>query len=124
MSFLINQHHYLKQQNLFPEPYNEVERMIMRNGIKFYLYNTFRIPYPVTYKYFSEYRLLYWSGEYLLEQISVGMIERYCAVYQVIYHDGLTRGYIKANPKEQYALSFRIVKSEWSFDPVVLIKKA
>jgi hypothetical protein len=126
MSFLIDKSIYNKQGNLnLSNPrYTETEFMIMRNGIRFYTSNTFHIPYPITYKYFSYYKLLYWSGAHILESIEAGLIVRDDIAFIVKYHKDLTRGKILNEKDKQYVLSFREPEPKWSIDPIVIISVA
>lgn len=101
--------------------YNRAEYITMQSGIKFYTEKVFAIPYPVSTWYFSYYKLLYWTGSHTLSQIVAGTITRDSEAFRVVFHNGLTRGYILANPDEQYALSFRIPENEWELYPTVLI---
>jgi len=125
MSFLISKSLYNKQGNLnLSNPrYTATEQQIMRNGIKFYTHNTFHIPYPITYKYFSYYKLLYWSGAHILESIEAGMIVRDDIAFIVQYKDNLTRGKILKNKDIQYCLSFRKPEEQWCIDPIVIISE-
>jgi hypothetical protein len=107
-----------KQIPLIPIPYSFADEVVLRSGIKFLSYNVLSIPTPIVQKYFPLYKLHYWSGSYIIQQIQAGMIERHGVAFIVQYYDGLTRGYILANPDEQYKLSFR---SGLMNDPVVLI---
>lgn len=114
--FLVDQ----KQSELFPIPYSKAEFLIMRSGINLFTTKAFSIPYPVSAKYFSYYKLLYWTGQHLLESIEAGIICRDGIAFRVQFH-GITRGQILSDPDAQYAISFRAPTSEWEIDPVVLI---
>ena len=124
-SFTQNQELYNAQGSLFQTPLSNVDRLILRNGIRFYTINSFDIPYPVTYKYFKHYKKLYWSASYLLSQIEAGMIVRDDIAFIVQYHKSLTRGMIlneaKKNENTQFILSFRAPQDQWNIDPIVLI---
>jgi hypothetical protein len=126
MTFLIDQSEYLRQQSLEfpPSPLSNVERQVMRNGIRFFTSHVFAIPYPVAVANFSYYKLLYWSGHHTLESIEAGIIVRDDIAFIVRYHRDLTRGKILANPDAQYAISFRAPRKDWNIDPIVLISEA
>ena len=115
---------YNTQASLFPNPISAVDRMILRNGIKFYLNHPLSIPYPVTCNYLKYYKLLYWSGNHLLESIEAGVIVRDDICFVVKYHKSLTRGQILHNKDAQYAISFRAALDEYHLDPIVIISKA
>ena len=108
--------------------YSPDEKQLLRRGIQFYLLNTFRIPSYIQHNYFKYYKLLYWSGQHLLESIEVGMIVRDDIAFSVIFTQGLTRESIKAaihrNPNVQYQLSFREPEDTWNLYPVVLVRDA
>lgn len=124
MSFPTEVSLYKKQQSLFPPTeISNVDRMILRNGIKFYLHHSFSIPYPVACQYLQYYKLLYWSGTHTLESIEAGMICRDDIAFIVRYHKDLTRGKILRNPDAQYAISFRAALDQYNLDPVVLISE-
>ncbi len=106
-----------KQSNLFETPFSEVDRTVLRNGIRFYSIGCTSIPAPIVSRYFTYYNLLYWSGSHLLKQIQAGIIERDNIAFRVIFHK-LSRGKILANPDKQYKLSFRHGLMN---DPIVLI---
>lgn len=122
-TYQLEQSEYLKQLDLFPVPYSGAEKQVMRSGIKFFNEQTFRIPYPVSHRFFTSYYLLYWSGSYLLKAMETGYIEHNGILYKVIFHkkDGITRGKILAAPDRQFALSFRIPHEMWRLEPVVII---
>jgi hypothetical protein len=117
-----------KQLNLFPTPYSTVEKMVIKNGIRFYLNNCAKIPYPITANYLSLYKLFYWSGEHILlkQRESSGQIEREGILYNVIWNQKqkLTRGKIlSGNKNKQYAMSFRLANPEYDLPPVVYISE-
>lgn len=118
--FLIDQKAYLSQSELFPAPYSRAEFLVIRSGISFLSRTAFKLPYPVSCKYFSYYKLLYWTGSYTLESIEAGIIVRDGIAFRVHFH-GTNRGSILAYPNDQYALSFRAPNSEFDLDPIVLI---
>jgi hypothetical protein len=128
MTFLVDKENYTKQGELaLSTPrYSTVEHRIMRNGIQSYTLNTFAIPYPIAYKYFSYYKLLYWSGYHVIESIEAGLIVRDDIAFKVQYNkeQGLTRGEIIRAPDMQYCLSFRSPDKQWHIDPVVIISQA
>jgi hypothetical protein len=126
MSFLLDQKAYLAQQQLFPTPYNEAENLIIRSGIRFFNNNMQRIPYPVAYRYFKYYKLLFWSGQHIIESIEAGIICRDDIAFIVRFNkkQNLTRGYILNHKEDQYTVSFRAAKDEWNIDPVVYISLA
>jgi hypothetical protein len=117
------------QESLFPIPYSETDRMVLRNGIRFYNNLIFRIPYPVTSNYFKYYKLLYWSANHIIESIEAGMICRDDIAFRIHYNANLTRGKIlhaanhESTALKQYALSFRAAYDGWSIDPVVIISE-
>ena len=127
MNYMVAQALYNRQGELYlSNPrYSATERMIIRNGIRFYTHNSFSIPYPVAYKYFKHYKKLYWSAQYIISQIEAGIIVRDDIAFIVQYHKNLTRGIIlesaKQNENTQFSLSFRAPKDEWNVAPVVLI---
>lgn len=127
MTFALDQKLYNAQGNLFPSsdmPMSNVERTVIRNGIRFYVSKCKSIPYPVACKYLSYYKKLYWSGHHLLESIEAGMIVRDDIAFIVSYHKDLTRGKILHNKDAQYCISFRAAAPEWNIDPVVVISPA
>lgn len=95
-------------------------RMTIRAGIKFFSEHTFAIPAPIVNDYFIEYKLIYWSGYYLIKAMSQekGYISRGHTKYKVIYNTGF-KG-VK-DPDKQYAISFRIPKDDWNLEPVAII---
>ena len=113
------------QASLFPIPFSETDRTVLRNGIRFYTSHIPAIPYPVVANYFKYYKKLFWSAAHILESIEAGMIVREDICFQVKYHKNLTRGKILAAAKEncntQFMLSFRAPYDGWNIDPVVLI---
>lgn len=112
------------QLELLPIPYNTAELLLIRSGIKFYSYQCFSIPAPIVSRYFNTYKLLYWSGHHLLDQIIAGTITRNDVAYRVVYRNQLTRGYILQNRDEQYSLSFRESYDAWNIEPVVIISRS
>ena len=115
------------QAALFPIPHSNVDRTILRNGIKFYTTHSFNIPYPVASAYYKHYKLLYWGATHILESIEAGIIVRDDIAFIVRYHKDLNRGKIlndsKQNPNAQYKLSFRAPLDSWNIDPIVLISE-
>ncbi len=106
----------------------QVEFTIIRSGIRFYATKCRGIPSPIVAKYFSQYRLIYWSAGYTLTQIESGIIVKDDIAFRVSYQ-GITRGEILAavqqgNHMQQLALSFRSPKAEWNLPPVVIISPA
>lgn len=106
------------QQNLFPTPWSASDRLVLSHGIRFLSTKCNRIPTPIVQKYFNLYKLHYWTGTHLLNQIEAGLICRYDTAFIVHYHGGLTRGKILEHSDKQYAVSFRHGLFN---DPIVLI---
>jgi len=123
----IESHFNANQKELFESPYCEYDRMVIRNGIRFYTTQCISIPAPVTLKYFQYYKLFYHSASYIVEEIQAGIIEKDGIAFKVKYHKSLTRGKIlwnqQHNPFAQYRLSFRAPKSEYNIDPIVIISE-
>ena len=120
----MNLQYYNSQLPLFPEPFCEIDKTVIRNGVKFYMHHAQSIPKPAAYKYLQYYKLLYWSGHHTLESIEAGMIVRDNTAFIVRYHNGLTRGKILAKPDAQYRISFRAAKDFLCIDPIVLISES
>jgi len=108
------------QSELFPIPASRADSLLIKSGLRFYLANVFAIPAPIVDRYFSYYKLLYWTGHHTIDSIEAGMIVRDNIAFYVRYHNDLTRGAILRNPTAQYALSFRNPKPGFG-DPVVLV---
>lgn len=72
---------------------------------------------------FSDYYLLYNQGSYILSHSINGTIYRDGIEYIVVYHNDLTRDYIKQNRLEQYALSFRKAQPEFELPAYVLVSR-
>ena len=115
----------LAQRELFPIPANRAEQLILRTAIKKYSEELWSIPYPLQYKYFYEYFLLYWKGEYLIKKAVEGYLQNHMGTtYKIVYKPGLTRGKILANLSGQYPLSFRSPNPEWNLSPIVIVGEA
>lgn len=115
MSFILQ-----NQMELFQIPHDHADWLIIRSGIRQYSLHSFCIPAPIVQKYFSYYKLLFWSGTHILESIEAGMIVRDNISFYVHYHGSLTRGKIVQKPDSQYRLSFRKPLPGFG-DPIVLI---
>jgi len=70
----------------------------------------------------DRYYLLYWSPNYLTEQIKDGMIVHQGISYQVIYTDSVKPNTANNGKWRQIALSFRAATKEYGIHPKVLIK--
>jgi len=123
----IEAHLNANQKELFETPYCEYDRMVIRNGIRFYTTQCLSIPAPVIIKYFQYYKLFYHSAEYTIREIANGIIEKDGIAFKVKYHKSLTRGRIlwnqQYNPFTQYRLSFRAPKSEYDIPAIVIISE-
>lgn len=118
----------MNQIKLFPTPYNEAERKVIKSGIRFYMEHCPKISYNITSTYFSKYQLLFWSGEHILlkQQESSGLIEKDGILFKVIWNQKqqLTRGKVLSAEKKQYSLSFRVALPEYELTPVVFISES
>lgn len=122
---LRKRHQVLGQKELFPIPANKAEELILRTAIKKYSEELWSIPYPLQYKYFQEYYLLYWKGSHLIKQVKEGYLYNHDGFgYKIVYKPGLTRGKILANLDAQYPLSFRNPSTEWNLLPIVIVGEA
>lgn len=102
-----------------------LDRTIMRSGIRFYTEHCFKIPAPIVESEFSVYNLLYWSIKHTYHRIIEGMIEYQGTRYRVIYKN-ITRGFLLQAINNdcgamQVSLSFRKPKDEWDIIPTVII---
>ena len=118
-----------KQLEIFPHLTNPVDATIERNAVKFYTNQCFAVPSPLADRYFKQYFLVYWRGEFILQQSESkqGYITRKNSRdmrlidYKIVFKTPLTRGKILARLEDQFALSFREPYSEYGIDPVVFI---
>lgn len=102
-----------------------LDRTIMRSGIRFYTTQCFKIPEPIIEAEFTVYNLLYWSIKHTYHRIIEGMIEKDGIKYRVIYKN-VTRGFLLQAINNdcgnmQVSLSFRKPKEEWDIPATVLI---
>jgi len=98
----------------------QINQTAARNAARYFSTKVFTIPPEFLEEYFTEYKLKYWQGEFIILQMMYGKID----CYQVIFKTPLTRGYILSHPEEQFAMSFRKAKESTGIDPVVIIALA
>lgn len=115
-----------KQKELFSIPASHHESLLIKNGLRFYSFNCFSIPRSITSRFYSYYKLLYWSGDYLLHVIdnNEGSIFRSGIEFRTVFHREVTRGYIMAHRGKQFAISFRAVDSKYELPSIALISAA
>lgn len=121
-----NDNHNHNSIDLFPHTIiqpNTMDMQIERNAVRFYSTKCFSLPLPITSRYFKHYFLLYYRGDYILNQINdnQGFLRYKNTKYQIVYKLPLTRGKILARLQDQFALSFREPFSEFGIDPIVII---
>lgn len=124
--------HQKEQINLFPLPLTASDHQNIRSAIRFYSEHCWSLPQPLIDNYFIEYKLLYWAGDYLLDNLTTneGQLMRINPLtsakkcYKLAFHRNLTRGKILADRQKQYALSFRIPAAKWNLPAIVLIGAA
>jgi hypothetical protein len=103
------------QLNLFPTPYNHIDKLVLKSALRFYTTQCSSIPTSIVSRYFQDtgtYQLLYWSAEYILEKSKMGTILHNGTLYTIIYKN-CNRGVIhRSNAKTNYKLSFRSINQE------------
>lgn len=83
--------------DLFPHLLNPVDQQIERNAVRFYTEHCFAIPAPLVTQYMKQYYLVYWRGEFILDQMREGFIIRKTSQdnrliqYKVVFKTPLTR---------------------------------
>ena len=96
------------------------ESIALITGIRYFARNCFSIPAPIVAAYFSHYKKVHWSGEYLQQQLSQGtVICRHGIFFTPILHESATL----IDTDSQYVLSFR-ASSHNEVKPYVLVRKA
>lgn len=96
---------------------------ILRSELEHVTSQEFSIPMDFLNCY-DKYFLLYWSAEYLLENLegSKGLLNKDDTQYTWHLLHGMSLGKIATlNPLTQFALSFRKPKAEFGIHPKVLI---
>jgi len=73
----------------------------------------------------STYKMNYWSGRYILQEMKEGMIYNRGKFYHVTFDPRVTRGHIMAqSPLEQYKMSWREAIPLYNLPPYVYISLA
>lgn len=108
---------------LFPESISTVDYNTIRNAVRFYSTKIFHIGPNITRMYFKEYFLLYWSGDWIINQSKnkQGILHRNSKEYEIIYKYPTTRGRILHRPDNQFILSFREPFTDYQLSNVVII---
>jgi hypothetical protein len=71
------------------------------------------------------YKLNYWSGKYIIQEMKEGMIWNKGKFYHVAFHKHVTRGRILiADNLQQYRMSWREALPEYDLPPYVYISAA
>jgi len=102
-----------------------------KTHVKKLLETEWNLPLPVRDSILLRHFILYWSPQYLRQQLqdseSVGypnIIYKEGRNYRVVFHHGAIRDTLSIDGCAQVALSFRVPKHEFEIDPIVLVSIA
>lgn len=97
-----------------------------KRSLKEYMQKSFVIPSRLQHE-LSEYKCLFWSADYFLDNCFQGKLKRDGKEYSIIYQD-CTRGQIlelcNQFKNAQIKLSFRSARKHWNLQDTVIVKIA